>query len=105
MLSQNNRDTFLDILQKISLGREVSLEEMKFVQKLAGQSTEMKNLLTRARRQAIQGKGEKGSLDEFLDQLNFGEPDPSTHITRESSIDDLANFFMRGAPQDWRQTD
>jgi hypothetical protein len=25
--------------------------------------------------------------------MNLGNPDPSTHITGESSVDDIANFF------------
>jgi hypothetical protein len=82
-----------EICQRIELGQEVSFSDMNLIQKCANTNRTVYDMLQRARRRAAQGTFHKGDLDEFLDQMNIGNPDPQTHITGESSIDDLANFF------------
>jgi hypothetical protein len=82
-----------EICQKIELGEYVSFPDMRLIQKYAEVNRTVYDMLQRARRRSIQGPMAEGGLDEFLDQMNIGNPDPSTHITGESSIDDLADFF------------
>jgi hypothetical protein len=82
-----------EICQKIEFGQEVSFSDMTLIQKCANSNRTAYDMLQRARRRATQGTFHEGSLDEFLDIMNIGNPDPQTHITGESSIDDLANFF------------
>jgi hypothetical protein len=82
-----------EICQRIELGQEVSFADMNLIQKCANTNRTVYDMLQRARRRATQGTFQEGGLDDFLDKLNIGNPDPSTHITKDSSIDDLANFF------------
>jgi hypothetical protein len=82
-----------EICQRIELKQEVSFSDMNLIQKCANTNRTVYDMLQRARRRATQGTFQEGDLDEFLDQMNIGNPDPSTHITKDSSIDDLANFF------------
>lgn len=51
------------------------------------------------------GEVSKDSLDGFLQDLNLGDPDPRNHITNESNIDDIVDWFKREQPDDWRQRD
>ena len=41
----------------------------------------------------IKKEGEEGSLDEFMQIMDLGNPDPSTHLDSSMSVDDLYNFF------------
>jgi hypothetical protein len=47
----------------------------------------------------------EGSTDHFLNQLGLGDPDPSNHRTGFDSADDIADWFNRDKPDDWRQRD
>jgi succinylglutamate desuccinylase len=93
LISTKLRLQLEEICQRIELGQEVSFYDMNLIQKCANTNRTVYDMLQRSRRRAAQGTFQKGSLDEFLDQMNIGNPDPQTHITGESSIDDLANFF------------
>lgn len=92
MISTKTRLQLQEICLKIELREEVSFSEMVLVEKYAKANRTIYDMLQRARRRAINGIPEDG-LDKFLDDLNIGNPDPSTHLTKDSSIDDLANFF------------
>jgi hypothetical protein len=105
MLSNNLRLKIQTIADKIAKGEPVSLKEMTFATKVAKANHSAAEILNKARRVAFQGEPEENSLDELLQGLNLGIPDPSSHITQESTIDDLANFFTRESPEDWRQRD
>ena len=93
MLTTKLRLQMEEICQRIELGQEVSFSDMNLIQKCANTNRTVYDMLQRARRRAAQGTFQEGGLDDFLDKLNIGNPDPSTHITKDSSIDDLANFF------------
>lgn len=93
MISSKIRLQLENICERIENKSPVTLSEMVLIEKYAKANRSVFDMLQRARRRSIQGKPPKGSLDEFLDQINIGNPDPSTHITGESSIDDLADFF------------
>jgi hypothetical protein len=94
-----------EICQRIELKQEVSFADMNLIQKCANSNRTAYDMLQRARRRATQGTFHKGGLDEFLDIMNIGNPDPQTHITGESSIDDLANFFKTDESNDHMRRD
>ena len=50
-------------------------------------------IIRKARRISIQGKGKEGSLDEFLQIMDLGNPDPSDHRSHFNGADDIADFF------------
>ena len=93
MLTTKLRLQLEGICQRIELGQEVSFADMNLIQNCANTNRTVYDMLQRARRRATQGTFQEGGLDDFLDKLNIGNPDPQTHITGESSIDDLADFF------------
>ena len=45
------------------------------------------------------------SLDGFLNALDLGNPDPSTHRSSFNGGDDILDFFIEDKPDDWRQRD
>ena len=48
---------------------------------------------------------EEGGLDDFMNALDLGDPDPSNHRTGFNSVDDIIDFFTGDKPEDWRQRD
>ena len=62
-------------------------------------------MLNQARRVAAQGKPERGSLDEFLKDLDLGDPDPSIWLQGPQNPVDLGLWFTRDDDPNWRQTD
>lgn len=105
MLSRDSRQRFFEIAQKIKEGKDISLEDALFAGRMAEKYQEFENLLKKARRQSTHKEGETDPLDEFLDDLNLGDPDPRNHLEPDSTVDDFANFFRRNPPADWRRTD
>lgn len=105
MLSHNTRIKLKKITNKIANGESVSLEEITFAQKLANANHSAAEILKSARRKAIQGEPEDGTIDNLLQDMNLGEPDPSNHLTWDSDIDDITNFFKRDETDDWRRRD
>ncbi len=93
MLSTNTRLRLVIIADKISKSEEVSFEEATFIQKWANHNRHAYEILQKARRRAISGEPEPGSLDDLIDGMNLGFADPSSHLTGPQSPDDLANFF------------
>ena len=57
----------------------------------------------KARRQA--SGIEEGSMDDFLNRMGLGDPDPSNHKTGFTSADDVIEWFQQDKPDDWRQRD
>ena len=47
----------------------------------------------------------EGGLDDFLNQMDLGDPDPSNHLTGENSLDDIVDWFKQEKTDDWRQRD
>jgi hypothetical protein len=105
MLSTQTRLRLEDIAARIAGGVTVTFEEMQFAQKWANANRSAAEILRRARRRAINGEPEKGSLDELLDVMDLGDPDPSGHMIGPQNPVDLAEWFRRDRPEDWRQND
>lgn len=102
MLSTQVRLRVQFLCARIERGEPVAFQDMAWLEKWSTSNRSVYDMVSRARRRAVTGPLEPGSMDEFLDGLNLGDPDPSNHLTGDSSIDDLAAFFK--AP-DWTRRD
>ena len=105
MLSTETRLRLEDIAARIAGGLDVTLAEMQWAQKWADHNRSAAGILRKARRRALTGEPEKGSLDELMDGLDLGDPDPSNHLMGPQNPVDLANWFKRDDSDDWRQHD
>ena len=106
MLSTQTRLRLEDIAARIAGGLNVTLDEMTFATKWSEANRSAAEILRRARRRAINGEPERGSLDELIDGLDLGDPDPSNHLIGPQNPVDLANWFKRDdGDLDWRQHD
>ena len=105
MLSTDTRKRLEEICQRIENHEEVTLDEMVWVSKWAAHNRVASRMLNQSRRIAAQGKPEAGSLDELMNDLDIGDPDPSNHLIGPQNPVDLANWFMRDNENDWRQHD
>ena len=104
MLSTQYRLRLEFICKCIANGEEVKLEDMIWADKLAKSHTTARDWLNKARRQATQNIQE-GSMDDFMNRMGLGDPDPSNHRTGFNSADDVLEWFRRDKPDDWRQHD
>ena len=103
MLSTQYRLRLQEICKKIANGRKVTLEDMIWAEKLSKANTTAREWMNQARRQS---KGiEEGTLDDFMNRMGLGDPDPSNHRTGFDSADDIRDWFQRDKPDDWRQRD
>jgi hypothetical protein len=93
MLSTQYRIKVEAICEKIVRGESVELSDMIWVEKLAKANRSAATLLRQARRKAANPDMEQGGLDEFLNLLDLGNPDPREHRTRFDGADDIADFF------------
>ena len=105
MLSTQYRLRVESICEKIVKGESVELSEMIWVEKLAKANRSAATLLRQARRRAANPDMEKGGLDDFMNALDLGDPDPSNHRSRFESADDIIDFFSRDNEGDWRNRD
>ena len=105
MLSTETRLKLEDIAARIAGGLDVSLAEMQWATKWSQANRSAAAIMRKARRRAIQGEPAEGSIDQLLDGLDLGDPDPSNHLTSESTADDILNFFRRNDSDDWKQRD
>jgi len=105
MLSTNYRLRMEFICERIAMREEVQLEDMIWAEKLAKAHRSAGTMLRQARRRASNPEMQKGSLDDFMNALDLGDPDPSNHRTNFDSADDIADWFTRDKPEDWRQHD
>ena len=104
MLSTKYRLRMEFICKCIANEEEVKLDDMVWAQKLAKANTTANEMLKKARRQASQDIQE-GSMDDFLNRMGLGDPDPSNHKTGFSNTDEMVDWFQRDKPDDWRQRD
>ena len=93
MLSTQYRIKVEAICEKIVRGESVELSEMIWIEKLAKANRSAATLLRQARRKAANPDMKEGSMDEFLNLLDLGNPDPREHRTRFDSVDDIVDFF------------
>ncbi len=103
MLSTQYRLRLEGICRKIANNEIVELPDMIWAEKLAKAHTTARDWLNKARRQS---KGiEEGSVDDFMNKMGLGDPDPSNHKTGFSGADEIVDWFQRDKPDDWRQRD
>jgi hypothetical protein len=103
MLSTQYRLRLEGICKKIANNEIVELPDMIWAEKLAKAHTTARDWLNKARRQS---KGiEEGSIDDFMNKMGLGDPDPSNHKTGFSGADEIVDWFQRDKPDDWRQRD
>jgi membrane protein involved in colicin uptake len=106
MLSTQYRLKLEAICEKIVNGREVSLEDMIWAEKLAKANRSAATILRQARRTAANPDMQEGDLDDFLNQLDIGGiGHESKGIRGFNSPDDIVDFFCEDKPDDWRQRD
>jgi hypothetical protein len=104
MISTQYRLRLESICRCIANKENVPLEDMIWAEKLAKSHTLARDWLQKARRQAAQDI-EEGSIDDFMNRMGLGDPDPSNHKTGFDSADDIKDWFQRDKPDDWRQRD
>jgi hypothetical protein len=80
MLSTNYRLRLEFICKCIASREEVKLSDMIWANKIAKSNTSANEMLKKARRQSSQDI-EEGSMDDFLNNMGLGDPDPSNHRT------------------------
>lgn len=105
MLSTQYRLRLEFICQRIVNGEEVKLEDMIWAEKLAKANLSAGEMLRKARRQAQNPNMQEGSLDDFMNKMDLGDPDPSNHRTGFSSADEIVDWFKQDKTDDWRQRD
>ena len=104
MLSTEYRLRLEFICERISNNEEVQLADMIWADKLAKANRSAGEMLRRARRTA-RNEIEEGSLDDFMNKMDLGDPDPSNHRSGFDGPDDIRNWFHLERPDDWRQHD
>ena len=77
---------------------------MIWAEKLAKAHTLARDWLQKARRQASQDIQE-GSMEDFMNKMGLGDPDPSNYRKGFKGADDINAWFNRDKPDDWRQRD
>lgn len=105
MLSTQYRLKLENICNKIVKGETVELTEMIWAEKLAKSNRSAATILRQARRRAANPDMQEGDMDDFLNQLDLGDPDPSNHRTGFNGVDDIIDFFGRDPEGDWRTRD
>jgi len=105
MLSTNYRLRLEFICKCIANGEEVKLEDMIWAEKLAKANTSAREMLKRARGRAANPDMQEGSMDDFMNKMGLGDPDPSNHRTGFGSADEIVDWFNQDKPEDWRQRD
>ena len=105
MLSTQYRLRLEFICKCIANGEDVKLEDMIWAEKLSKANTTAREWLRKARRQAANPDMQEGSMDDFMNRMGLGDPDPSNHRTGFGSADEIVDWFKQDRPDDWRQRD
>lgn len=105
MLSTQYRLRMEFICDRIARREEVKLEDMIWAEKLAKHNRTAGTMLRQSRRRASNPDMVEGGLDDFMNALDLGDPDPSNHKTGFTSADDIVEWFTQDKPEDWRQHD
>lgn len=95
MLSTAYRKRLEEICQRIASQEPVSLSEMTWAQKLAQHNPTAATILRQSRRKSQNPEMKDGDLDDFLNQLDLGDPDFRNHRTKFDGPDDIAGWFHR----------
>ena len=109
MLSTSYRIRLEKIAEKISNGEEVSLDDMIWANKLSAHNASADKIMRQARRKSQNPNMVEGDMDDFLNQLDLGDPDPQNHRTGFNSVDEIVDWFKRDDTDDetgsWRRRD
>ncbi len=106
MLSTAYRLRLEEICKRIIEQQEVSLEDIIWAEKLSKTNRSAATILRRARRQATNPNMTQDGLDGFMNALDLGNPDPSTHKSGFNTVDEIVDFFKRDdLDGDWRKHD
>ena len=105
MLSTQYRLKLEFICKCIANGEEVKLDDMIWAEKLAKANTSAREMLKKARGRAANPDMVEGSMDDFMNKMGLGDPDPSNHRTNFDSADEIVDWFNEDRPDDWRQRD
>tara|TARA_R100001129_G_scaffold178890_1_gene155148 strand:+ start:6453 stop:6770 length:318 start_codon:yes stop_codon:yes gene_type:complete len=105
MLSTQYRLRLEFICKCIANGEEVKLDDMIWAEKLSKANTSAREMLKKARRVAANPDIREGSMDDFMNRMGLGDPDPSNHKTGFDGADEIVDWFQRDKPDDWRQRD
>ena len=96
MLSTAYRLRLESICRCIANNEEVPLSDMIWAEKLAKSHTLARDWLQKARRQS---KGiEEGSMDDFMNKMGLGDPDPSNHRTGFDGADEIVDCSKETNP-------
>ncbi len=104
MLSTQYRLRLEFICKCIANGEEVKLDDMIWAEKLSKANTTAREMLKKARRQSSQDIQE-GTIDDFMNRMGLGDPDPSNYKMGFDSADEIVEWFKQDKPDDWRQRD
>ena len=105
MLSTKYRLRMEFICKRIADQEEVKLEDMIWANKLAKANGSAAEMLRKAQRTANNPNMIENSMDDFLNQMDIGDPDPSQHVTKFEGAEEIAEWFHQDLPDDWRQRD
>ena len=106
MLSTQYRLRLEAICEKIIQRKEVSLEDMIWVEKLSKANRSAATILRQARRKASNPNMKEGDMDDFLNQLDIGGiGHEAKGVSGFNDIDEIVDWFKQDKPEDWRQRD
>ena len=94
MLTTTSRLRIQEILTRLSMGKQVTLEERIYINKYATRNQNVSSWLRKASRIQRQEKI-NNQIDELLNGLDLSADEP--HVTYNPDHDDLAEWFS-GAP-------
>ncbi len=94
MLTTSSRLRIQEILTRLSMGNQVTLEERIYINKYAAKNQNVSNWLRRASR-IQRNQPISNSIDELLNGLDLNSDEP--HSTYNPDRDDLGEWFS-GAP-------
>ena len=105
MLSTKYRLRLEFICKRIAEKQEVKLEDMIWANKLVKANSTAGEMLRKARRLANNPDMIVNSMDDFLNKMDIGDPDPAEHSSGFDSAEEIAQWFRQDKPEDWRQRD
>ena len=94
MLTKTSRLRIQEILTRLSMGKQVTLEERIYINKYATKNQNVSSWLRKASRIQRQEKI-NNQIDELLNGLDLSADEP--HVTYNPDHDDLGEWFS-GAP-------
>ena len=97
LLNSQKRLKIQDIVRRISLDKEVSLEDRIFVEKYAKHSSTISLWLKKANSIRRHGEQGQGSINSLLQSLGVDSLDKENHFN--SDKDDLSDWF--GSSPNW----